>query len=125
MINPIQTRSQNQMHVHILRLKPSVRAELDAAKAGGTMAEPPGTIILHLANLDAVFANTLARVGAARMGDHGILVARARGGGFLTAITNRRSPQPLIVYGCQKILPAPSVPSTETLPDSGCRDRGH
>jgi CDP-diacylglycerol pyrophosphatase len=101
-INPIQARSQNQMHVHMLRLKRGARAALDAAQAGGTIAEPPGTIVVHLANLDAVFAETLAHVGAPQMGNHGVLVARAREGGFLAAITDWRSPQVLTVNSCRK-----------------------
>jgi CDP-diacylglycerol pyrophosphatase len=105
-INPIQARSQNQMHVHMLRLRPGARAELEAAaQVSGMLAEPPGTIVQYLANLDAVFADTLAQVGAAQMGDHGILIARARDGGFLSAITDRRSPQALTVNGCRTQQP--------------------
>jgi len=101
-INPIQARSQNQMHVHILRLKPGVRSSLAAAQARGTMVEPAGTVVLHLANLDAVFADTVAQVGAAHLGDHGILIALARDGGFLAAITDRRSPRALPVNRCRE-----------------------
>jgi CDP-diacylglycerol pyrophosphatase len=101
-INPIEARSEDQMHIHLLRLKPGARAELDAAQAPGRMAEPPGTIVLSLPNLDAVFAHTVTQVGAAQMGDHGILVARARKGGFLAAITDRRSPEVLTVSACRK-----------------------
>ncbi len=103
MINPIPARSQNQLHVHLLRLKPGVRAKLEAAlQANGTLAEPPGTIVFQLANVNAVFADAIAHVGAARLGDHGILVARAREGGFLAAITHWRSPDVLTVSHCRK-----------------------
>src|SRR5262245_41270821 len=48
-INSIEARSQNQMHVHMLRLKPGARDVLEAGRVSGRMAEPPGTIVLHLA----------------------------------------------------------------------------
>jgi CDP-diacylglycerol pyrophosphatase len=51
-INPADARSQNQMHLHVLRLRPETRAWLDASDG----APPRGTTVLMLPTLDAVFA---------------------------------------------------------------------
>lgn len=96
-INPKDARSENQMHVHLLRLRPETRAWLDTRDS----APPGGTIVLTLPTLDAVFAAAEGRVGAARMADTGILVARARDGGWRAAITYRGSPQAFTVNGCR------------------------
>jgi len=101
-INPKDARSQNQMHVHLLRLRPETRAWLDASDG----AAPGGATVLTLASLDAVFAAAEARVGAARMADTGILVARARAGPWRAVLTYRSSPQAFTVNGC-RATPAP------------------
>jgi len=100
-INPIDARSQNQMHVHMLRLKPGVRAAIEGARASGRLADPAGTVVVALPDLSGVFAAAAARVGASEMGLHGILVVAARDGGFLAAITDRRSPQAFTVNRCR------------------------
>lgn len=94
-INPVVARSQNQLHVHILRLKPGVRARLDATLAAAPPAEwtDPPAIVLRLPDLEHVFTTVAARVGDAAMGLHGILVARAADGGWVAVITDRSSPQ--------------------------------
>jgi CDP-diacylglycerol pyrophosphatase len=97
-INPKNTRSENQLHVHLLRLRPETRAWFDASDG----APPRGAIVVRLATLDAVFATAETRVGAARMADAGILVARARGGGWLGVITDRTSPQAFTVNACRE-----------------------
>jgi len=94
-INPREARSENQMHVHMLRLRPETRAWLDASDG----AAPAGTTVLTLTSLDGVFAAAEARVGAARMADTGILVARTRTG-WRAVLTNRSSPQAFTVNGC-------------------------
>ena len=96
-INPKDARTENQMHVHLLRLRPEVRAWLDSSDAPG----PAGTTMLRLPSLDAVFAAVEARVGAARMADTGILVVRARAGGWVAVITDRTSPQVFTINRCR------------------------
>jgi CDP-diacylglycerol pyrophosphatase len=97
-INPEVARSQNQMHVHLLRLRPETRSWLDASDG----AVPTGVTVLPLPNLDAVFANAEARVGAARMAYTGILVARAREGVWRAVLTDRSSPEAFTVRRCQR-----------------------
>jgi CDP-diacylglycerol pyrophosphatase len=103
-INPKDARSENQMHVHLLRLRPETRAWLDASDG----APPGGAAVLTRASLDAVFAAAEARVGAAGMADTGILVARARTGGWRIVLTHRTSPQAFTVNGCGATPARPS-----------------
>jgi CDP-diacylglycerol pyrophosphatase len=102
-INPKDARSQNQMHVHLLRLRPETRAWLDASDG----APSAGTTVVSLSTLDAVFAAAEARVGAAGMADTGILVARARSG-WRAVLTHRSSPQAFTVNGCGTTPARPS-----------------
>jgi CDP-diacylglycerol pyrophosphatase len=88
-INPADARTQDQMHVHMLRLTPGARSLVDGAAAGA----PRGTLVIGLPTLDAVFTAIAARVGAAEMGRHGALVARRRQGGWVALVTDRTSPQ--------------------------------
>ena len=99
-INPRDTRSQNQMHVHLLRLRPGIRAQLDAATPGKDDPGVGGAWVTHLADLDGVFAAALAHAGEAAIADTGVLVARARDGGFVVVITSRTSPQAFTVNRC-------------------------
>jgi CDP-diacylglycerol pyrophosphatase len=96
-INPQDARTENQLHVHLLRLRPEARAWLDSSDTPG----PAGTIILALPTLDAVFAAVEARVGAARMGETGVLVARGRSGGWAVVITAATSPQAFTINRCR------------------------
>jgi CDP-diacylglycerol pyrophosphatase len=89
-INPVDARTQNQMHVHILRLQPDARARLDAH---------PDT--MHLPTLDGVFTAAVGRVGDAAMGDHGILVTKRRAGGWLVVLTRGSSPQAFTQNRCR------------------------
>jgi CDP-diacylglycerol pyrophosphatase len=95
-INPADARTQNQMHVHLLRLRPETRAWLDAADG----ASPAEVQLAPLPTLDAVFAAVEARVGASAIADTGILVVRARAGGWRAVITRRTSPQAFTLNGC-------------------------
>jgi CDP-diacylglycerol pyrophosphatase len=96
-VNPVDARTQDELHVHLLRLQPSVRAVLDAEPP----SPPAGTLALPLATLDGVFTAVAAHVGPERMGEHGILVARLAGG-FVALITERRSPQDMTIDECRR-----------------------
>jgi CDP-diacylglycerol pyrophosphatase len=89
-INPVDARTENQMHVHLLRLKADGRAQLDV--------HPDA---MHLPTLDRVFTAAAARVGDAAMGDHGILVAKRRVGGWLAVLTRGSSPQTFTRNRCR------------------------
>jgi len=96
-INPKDARTENQLHVHLLRLRPDARAWIDSSDTPG----PVRTIVISLTNLDAVFTTVAARVGASRMADTGILVARARAGGWVAVVTDRTSPQAFTINRCR------------------------
>lgn len=74
-VNPARRRSQDQLHVHLLRLKPDARPRLAGALAG------------HIGNLDEVWR--VAAGGAAIRGleDYGVLVVRDADGRFAVAVT--------------------------------------
>ena len=96
-VNPKDARTENQLHVHLLRLRPEARAWLDSSDTPG----PAGAIVLTLPTLDAVFAAVEARVGAARMADTGVLVARGWSGGWMVVITAGTSPQAFTINRCR------------------------
>ena len=95
MLNPPDARTQNQMHVHLLRLRAEVRPWLD-----GDAPAPPGVQVIPVQDLDAVFAAVQARVGADHMRDTGVLVARGRRGGWRAVLTDRTSPQAFTLNRC-------------------------
>ena len=74
-VNPRLQRSQNQLHVHLLRL----RAAQDAALAPHVVAEP--------SQLDAVWATAERAARERGLNDYGVLVTARRGGGYRLAIT--------------------------------------
>jgi CDP-diacylglycerol pyrophosphatase len=94
-LNPPDARTQNQMHVHLLRLRAEVRPWLD-----GEAPAPPGVQVIPVQDLDAVFAAVQARVGADHMRDTGVLVARGRRGGWRAVLTERTSPQAFTLNRC-------------------------
>jgi CDP-diacylglycerol pyrophosphatase len=94
-LNPPDARTQNQMHVHLLRLRAEVRPWLD-----GDAPAPPGVQVIPVQDLDAVFAAVQARVGADHMRDTGVLVARGRRGGWRAVLTDRTSPQAFTLNRC-------------------------
>jgi CDP-diacylglycerol pyrophosphatase len=100
-INPEGSRSQNQLHVHMLRLAPGMRRALDGAAASGRLTDPIPAALIRLPDLDHVFASVAAHLGTASLGAHGILVASSHDGGFLAAITDRRSPQRFTQNRCR------------------------
>ncbi len=90
-INPDDARTQNQMHVHILRLKPDARRRLDTTS---------GLITIDVPDLARIFTAGTARVGAAAIGVHGILVVRRLDGGYRVVLTDARSPQEFTLNRC-------------------------
>jgi len=97
-INPENARSQNQMHVHLSRLKPEERRRIDGLPDGPNTG---GTVLITLDDLHAVFTNVVLALGTDRIGDRGILVLRAASGhGFRALITDRFSPEAFTIARC-------------------------
>lgn len=102
-INPDDARTQNQMHVHMLRLDRGARALLNSLEppSEGTWLRAPAALVIPLPDLDRVFGAAVDRVGADAIGTHGILVTRAKGAGYLAVLTDRSSPQVLTRSHCR------------------------
>jgi CDP-diacylglycerol pyrophosphatase len=97
-INPETARTQNQMHVHLSRLKPGERERLDALGDGRSA---DGLLLMTLRDLSGVFAAVAAALGTDEIGDRGVLVMHARDGdGFRALITERFSPEVFTVTSC-------------------------
>ena len=74
-VNPRLHRSQNQLHVHIVRFAPESRDKLEK--------ENPS----YVRNLDAVWATAAQAAAAKGLEDYGVLVKQAPAGGFWIAVT--------------------------------------
>ncbi|NTW66246.1 MAG: hypothetical protein HGB21_08080 [Nitrospirae bacterium] len=72
--NPPGSRSQDQLHVHIVRLRSDVRGFLDGARSG------------RVQNLDEVWSAAAKKATAAKLQDYGVLVTRHRDSGFLVLV---------------------------------------
>ena len=79
-VNPAATRAQDQLHVHIVRLRKDARRRF--AKAYGTRVQ----------KLSEVWRAAAARAAAAGLADYGILVASDPEGGFVVLV-DRVSPE--------------------------------
>lgn len=81
-VNPPGSRSQDQLHVHIVRLRSDARGRFN------------GTRIGRVQNLSEVWAAAANKASVARLPDYGVLVVRHRDGGFLVLV-DERSPERL------------------------------
>jgi CDP-diacylglycerol pyrophosphatase len=80
--NPPGARSQDQLHVHLVRLRSDARGRFDGARSG------------RVWSLDEVWSAAAKKANAAKLQDYGVLVARHRDGGFLVLV-GERSPEKL------------------------------
>ena len=74
-VNPRLLRSQNQLHVHILRLAPDMQGRLEK--------EAPQFVD----KLDAIWATAAAAAAAKGLDDYGVLVSQRPHGGFGVVVT--------------------------------------
>lgn len=81
-VNPPGARSQDQLHVHLVRLRSDARGRFN------------GTRIGRVQNLSEVWAAAANKASVARLPDYGVLVVRHRDGGFLVLV-DERSPERL------------------------------
>jgi len=81
-VNPLGSRSQDQLHIHIVRLRYDVRGFLDGARSG------------RVQDLNDVWSAAAKKANAAKLQDYGVLVTRHRDGGFLVLV-DERSPEKL------------------------------
>ena len=81
-VNPRGLRTQDQLHIHIVRLQSDARKRFDRAKSS------------HVRNLDEVWSAAAKKAAEAKLQDYGVLVALHRDGGFLVLV-DERSPEKL------------------------------
>ena len=74
-VNPQNFRSQNQLHVHLLRLKPQARAEFKSMATGTSS---------HLLNIWEIAAELAKQQ---HLSDYGVLVSAEERGGFKVVVT--------------------------------------
>ena len=74
-VNPQNFRSQNQLHVHLLRLKPEARTQFK------TMATGTSPELMRIWQLAAALAKQQ------NLPDYGVLVTQAESGGFKVVVT--------------------------------------
>jgi CDP-diacylglycerol pyrophosphatase len=85
-VNPASTRSQDQLHVHLLRLRDDARAALATAAT------------VRVQELSTVWREAARLAETNRLPDYGVLVASDPAGGFLVVVDDR-SPERL--YGVE------------------------
>jgi CDP-diacylglycerol pyrophosphatase len=81
-VNPAGLRGQDQLHIHIVRLRSDARGSFDGAGSG------------RVQELDDVWSAAAEKAAAAKLQDYGVLVARDRDGGFLVLV-DEKSPEKL------------------------------
>jgi CDP-diacylglycerol pyrophosphatase len=81
-VNPAGSRTQDQLHIHIVRMRSDARRRFDGARN------------VHVRNLDEVWSAAAKMASAAKLKDYGVLVARHPEGGFLVLV-DERSPEKL------------------------------
>jgi CDP-diacylglycerol pyrophosphatase len=82
-VNPARFRTQDQLHVHLVRLAPHARARLAAKNAARTTT------------LEAVWSVAARRAATAGLSDYGVLVARDDAGTSFLVLVEGASPEAL------------------------------
>ena len=88
-VNPQNFRSQNQLHVHLLRLKPQAKSQFKAMATGKTT------------NLSQVWDISAQLASQQHLSDYGVLVSKEDNGAFWVVVT-ALSPEDLFTqYVCR------------------------
>jgi CDP-diacylglycerol pyrophosphatase len=85
-VNPKSHRSQDQLHVHIVQLKPDARSQMS------------GTTII---NLDSVWGTAAQLAEVKGLSDYGVLVAQNPQGGYLVVIDTESPEYKFTVATCE------------------------
>jgi len=80
-VNPARLRTQDQLHVHLVRLAPDARPRLAARAPAKTPA------------LDEVWTVAARQAAAAGLADYGVLVARSEAGAGFLVLVEAASPE--------------------------------
>ncbi len=74
-VNPRLLRSQNQLHIHLLRLLPDIRERLE------------NEMHSNVSSLDSIWATATKLAAAKGLDDYGVLVSQRPQGGFMVLVT--------------------------------------
>ncbi|NBW53753.1 MAG: hypothetical protein EBR42_00375 [Betaproteobacteria bacterium] len=88
-VNPKNFRSQNQLHVHLLRLKPQAREHIRSLMSAHTD---------HLMDVWTVAGELASKQG---LSDYGVLVTGHQGGGFQVVVTATSPEDAFTEYTCR------------------------
>jgi CDP-diacylglycerol pyrophosphatase len=92
-INPKNERSQNQMHIHMLRLSPGARSLFQADMS------------TSVDSLDKVWIEAKRLAEKSRLADYGILVARSPKGGFVMLVSEKSPEDLYTIARCPTVAP--------------------
>jgi CDP-diacylglycerol pyrophosphatase len=85
-VNPPELRTQDQLHVHIVRLQSKARAHFDAAR------------MTRVQSLDGVWRAAAKKAATLNLSGYGVIVTRHPDGGFLVVVETG-SPEKLYTQG--------------------------
>jgi CDP-diacylglycerol pyrophosphatase len=85
-VNPPGTRSQDQLHLHLVRLRSDARGLFDGSRSA------------RVQKLDEVWSAAAKKAAAAKLTDYGVLVARHPESGFLVLV-DEKSPEKVYTRG--------------------------
>ncbi len=88
-VNPPGSRSQDQLHIHIVRLRSDARGFFDGARSE------------RVQSLYEVWSAAAKLASAAKLQDYGVLVARHRDGGFLVLVVERSPEKLYTLWECK------------------------
>jgi CDP-diacylglycerol pyrophosphatase len=88
-VNPPGSRSQDQLHIHIVRLRSDARVRLDGERSG------------RVKNLDEVWSAAAKKANAEKLPDYGILVTRHRDSGFLVLVDEKNPEKLYTLWECK------------------------
>jgi len=103
-VNPALARSQNQLHVHIIRLRDNARAAF------------PSAATAHVQDLSAVWSKASLLARARRLSDYGVLVARDPRGDFLVVVGDTSPEHDYSLERCAPVAGATSRRPTPPVP---------
>jgi len=88
-VNPQGNRSQDQLHIHIVRLLADIHSHFSSAR------------MTKVQSLDEVWHAAEKTAEAAHLKDYGVLVAKDQAGGFLVLVDDRSLEKTFTQWGCR------------------------
>lgn len=87
-VNPPGKRSQDQLHIHIVRLRGDARKDFDAARSA------------HIEALDEVWKAAGLKAREVNLKEYGIIVVRNNAGGFMVMVDKNNTEKKYTIWNC-------------------------